>query len=157
MSTKAEIQAINKYNKEKTKCIMVRLNKTTDADIIAKIDSVPSKMGYIKNLIRKDMLQSKLNDAVEAFLRGKIKVVLPDVGYATDFLQSVQQVNPDIKWFDGHDVTDWYPYGCFDHFYMWVEQKDGASILKADGFYEVEKEDFIGDNVFWWIINWSAQ
>lgn len=65
MSTKAEIQAINKYNKEKTKCIMVRLNKTTDADILAKLDSVPSKMGYIKDLIRKDMLQNELHDNVK--------------------------------------------------------------------------------------------
>lgn len=55
MSTKAEIEAINRFNKEKTKCIQVRLNKNTDADILAKLEQVPSKMGYIKDLIRKDI------------------------------------------------------------------------------------------------------
>lgn len=55
MKTKAEIRASNKYNKEKTISVQLRLNKTTDADIISKLQSVPSKMGYIKELIRKDM------------------------------------------------------------------------------------------------------
>lgn len=55
MSTKAEIKAANRYNKENTKMIAFRLNHKNDADIIAKLEQVPSKMGYIKNLIRKDM------------------------------------------------------------------------------------------------------
>lgn len=55
MSTKAEIKAINKFNKEKTKSVQLRLNLKTDKDIIKKLDSVPSKMGYIKQLIRKDI------------------------------------------------------------------------------------------------------
>lgn len=55
MKTKAEIRASNKYNKEKTISVQLRLNKTTDADIIAKLATVPSKMGYIKELIRKDI------------------------------------------------------------------------------------------------------
>lgn len=59
MSTKAEIEAINRFNKEKTKCIQVRLNKNTDADILAKLEQVPSKMGYIKELIRKDIKENE--------------------------------------------------------------------------------------------------
>lgn len=55
MKTKAEIKAINKFNKEKTKCIQIRLNFNTDKDIIEKLDAVPSKMGYIKQLIREDI------------------------------------------------------------------------------------------------------
>lgn len=55
MKTKAEIRASNKYNKEKTISVQLRLNKITDADIIAKLATVPSKMGYIKELIRKDI------------------------------------------------------------------------------------------------------
>lgn len=31
----------------------------TEADIIAKLESVPNKSGYIKRLIREDMKQSK--------------------------------------------------------------------------------------------------
>ena len=59
MKTKAEIRASNKYNKEKTISVQLRLNKTTDADIITKLATVPSKMGYIKELIRKDIQCAK--------------------------------------------------------------------------------------------------
>lgn len=56
MSTKAEIKAINRYNKEYTKIIPLRLNLKNDTDIANKLEQVPSKMGYIKSLIRKDMI-----------------------------------------------------------------------------------------------------
>ena len=55
MATKAQIKASNKFNKHGTKSIMLRLNFNTDADVIKKLDSVPSKMGYVKKLIRKDI------------------------------------------------------------------------------------------------------
>lgn len=51
----AKIKAANKYNATHTKIIPIRLNLETDADILAQLESVSSKMGYIKNLIRKDM------------------------------------------------------------------------------------------------------
>lgn len=53
------IRAVNKFNKEKTKSVQVRLNMNTDADILAKLDSVESKMGYIKRLIREDITRNK--------------------------------------------------------------------------------------------------
>lgn len=53
--SEAKVRAVNKYNKEHTKCIQIRLNYNTDQDIIAKLEQVPSKMGYIKSLIRKDL------------------------------------------------------------------------------------------------------
>jgi hypothetical protein len=49
------IRAVNKFNREKTKSVQVRLNLNTDADILAKLDAVDSKMGYIKRLIREDL------------------------------------------------------------------------------------------------------
>lgn len=55
MTTATQRKAIDKFNKNKTKCIQIRLNKNTDADILAKLENVPSKMGYIKDLIRKDL------------------------------------------------------------------------------------------------------
>ena len=55
MANKAQIKASNKYNKEKTISVQIRLNKVKDADIIKQLDNVPSKMGYIKQLIRNDM------------------------------------------------------------------------------------------------------
>ena len=55
MKTAAEIKAINKFNKAKTKIYPVRLNFNTDKDIIEKLESVESKQGYIKELIRQDI------------------------------------------------------------------------------------------------------
>ena len=59
MASKAKIRANNKSNKKNTKTICVRLSFNTDADIIKKLDEVKSKMGYIKELIRKDMQAKK--------------------------------------------------------------------------------------------------
>lgn len=55
MATEAQLRAINKYNREQTISIAIRLNKKTDADIIEKLTSVSNKAGYIKSLIRKDI------------------------------------------------------------------------------------------------------
>ena len=55
MATEAQSKASDKYNKENTLCVLLRLNFSTDRDVIQKLESVPSKMGYIKELIRKDM------------------------------------------------------------------------------------------------------
>ena len=55
MASKAQIKASNKYNKEKTLTICLRLNKETDKDIIDILESVKSKQGYIKELIREDL------------------------------------------------------------------------------------------------------
>lgn len=59
MATPAKIRANNKSNKINTTMICVRLSYNTDADIIQKLDEVDSKMGYIKELIRKDMQAKK--------------------------------------------------------------------------------------------------
>lgn len=58
MATKAQIKASNKYDKENTKQISLRLNKKTDADILEHLETVGSKQGYIKELIRQDMKKS---------------------------------------------------------------------------------------------------
>ena len=50
--TKAELKAKAKYNKSKTRTYCLRLNKETDKDIIEILDSVTSKQGFIKELIR---------------------------------------------------------------------------------------------------------
>lgn len=50
--TKAELRAKAKYNKSKTRTYCLRLNLKTDKDIIEILDSVKSKQGFIKELIR---------------------------------------------------------------------------------------------------------
>lgn len=53
--------AVAKYNAKNTVQVPIRLNKKTDADILARLDEVPSKMGYVKALIRKDIASEKQN------------------------------------------------------------------------------------------------
>lgn len=60
MASEAKLRANSKSNKINTTMICVRLSYNTDADIIKKLDEVDSKMGYIKELIRKD-IQTKKN------------------------------------------------------------------------------------------------
>lgn len=59
MATKSEIKAATKYNAANTKLLQIRLNFKTDADIIAHLETVSSKMGYVKNLIRADMVKNR--------------------------------------------------------------------------------------------------
>ena len=51
--TKSEIQA--KYDKAHCKMFSLKMNLEYDADIIEKLASVPSMLGYIKQLIREDI------------------------------------------------------------------------------------------------------
>lgn len=44
-----------RWDRENTTVVTMKLNKNTDADIIEKLDSVPNKQGYIKELIRADI------------------------------------------------------------------------------------------------------
>lgn len=64
MTTEARRRAQYKYNKAHTKQTTLRLNRRTDADIIEHLQGLENKQGYIKRLIRLDMLQSLLDEAV---------------------------------------------------------------------------------------------
>lgn len=55
MSTDAQKRASLKYNVNNTTRVYVQLNNKTDADVIAKLNTVESKNGYIKELIRRDI------------------------------------------------------------------------------------------------------
>lgn len=45
-----------KYDAKATKQIKLKLNLTSDKDILDKLDEVDNKQGYIKELIRKDIM-----------------------------------------------------------------------------------------------------
>ena len=53
--TNAQIKAQAKYDKAHCVKLCLKLNDKTDADILARLDAVPNKQGYIKMLIRADM------------------------------------------------------------------------------------------------------
>ncbi len=51
----------DRYNKTKTTTVLLRLNKSTDADVINALEQQPNKSGYIKALIRADIKNKKEN------------------------------------------------------------------------------------------------
>lgn len=54
-TTNKQTIAQMKYDAKATKQIRMKLNIKSDADILAKLDEVDNKQGYIKDLIRKDI------------------------------------------------------------------------------------------------------
>ena len=54
-STEPQVRASIKYNKENTVQISLKLNRSTDADLIESMNRVTNKQGYIKELIRRDI------------------------------------------------------------------------------------------------------
>lgn len=54
-TSKAQKEAVRKYDATHTKQIMLKFNLETDADILAKLSEVENKQGYIKRLIREDI------------------------------------------------------------------------------------------------------
>lgn len=57
MTSEAQRRAGAKYDKEKTVGVYLKLNLTTDADILERLAQVDNKQGYIKELIRRDINQ----------------------------------------------------------------------------------------------------
>lgn len=55
MASDAQIRASARYNATNTIQVAIRLNRTTDADVIKRLASVESKAGYIKALVREDI------------------------------------------------------------------------------------------------------
>lgn len=49
----------NAWKKEHNRMISVRYNIETDRDILEKLDSVPNKADYIRQLIRQDIASKK--------------------------------------------------------------------------------------------------
>ena len=55
MATESQRRAQAKYDKANTKQVAIKLNITTDADILEWLAKQPNKQGYIKQLIRRDI------------------------------------------------------------------------------------------------------
>ena len=54
-----------KYDQANCTFYYLKFNNKTDADVIAKLASVPSKQDYIRRLIRKDMADTTTNTKEE--------------------------------------------------------------------------------------------
>lgn len=55
MISDAKKKAQQKYDKENTKQVILKLNRKTDADIIKKLEIIDNIQGYMKNLVRSDL------------------------------------------------------------------------------------------------------
>ena len=59
MASDSRKKAVAKYDAANTKQVKFKLNLKTDADILAKLESVENKQAYFKQLIRNDIQNSK--------------------------------------------------------------------------------------------------
>ena len=56
-NTEAQKRAQAKYDKANTYMLSVKLNRETDKDILDRLQKESNMAGYIKELIRRDMVQ----------------------------------------------------------------------------------------------------
>jgi hypothetical protein len=62
MVSESQLRAQAKYDKANTIQIKLKLNKKTDADIIKALESCNNKQGFIKDLIRSEILRDNSID-----------------------------------------------------------------------------------------------
>lgn len=55
MTSEAQKRAGRKYDQENTLVVTLKLNKKTDAEIIAQLQRIGNRQGYIKSLILDDI------------------------------------------------------------------------------------------------------
>lgn len=51
-TSKAQLEAVDRYDKQNTTSLHIKLNKKTDKDLIQALETVESKQGLIKQLLR---------------------------------------------------------------------------------------------------------
>lgn len=57
-----------RYDRDNIVRLSMKLNKKTDADVLKKLDSVSSKQGYVKSLIRND-IEQELTPGKDGFIK----------------------------------------------------------------------------------------
>ena len=58
-TSEAKMRANSKYEKKHIRQILLKFHKTHEEEIIEKLDSVPSKNNYIRQLILQDLEREK--------------------------------------------------------------------------------------------------
>ena len=58
MPSESMKKAIAKYDAANTTKVIMKLNLKADADILARLEAVGNKQGYIKRLIREDIAKN---------------------------------------------------------------------------------------------------
>lgn len=75
---KAASQRTARYMQNTHKAVQIHFHHTIDADIIARLESVPNKAGYIKALIRADIAKPAFVCKGEAFLYWQANEATPE-------------------------------------------------------------------------------
>lgn len=102
--------AQDRYNKRMTKQLVIRLNTKTDADVIGRLETVDSKAGYIKRLIRADMEEDMTRYTID-------NIVEPEA------LTHLLFVNPHFETEADEDMRDYIIVGYLD---ACAERKPGT-------------------------------
>lgn len=100
MTTDAQKEAKRKYRKANIRQLNLEFNKKTDADIVKRLDQVENMQGYIKNLIKKDMLLNPDKKSTEPLIKDeKIKKLLGEV---VELELTVNELNKRFDEFNKH-------------------------------------------------------
>lgn len=70
--TAAQKKASEKYDRQHTRQVVLKLNLNSDADILQKFAEIENRQGYIKSLIRKDLRGDKnilTQDSIRLLIR----------------------------------------------------------------------------------------
>ena len=59
MSEKKQVTKYDRYNAKASRYFSLKFNRSTDAELIEKLEQVGSINGYIRRLIREDIERSK--------------------------------------------------------------------------------------------------
>ena len=58
-AAQATMTAKERYDAKTAVYVSLKLNRGTDSDVLRRLEAVPSKQGYIKELIRADIAKDK--------------------------------------------------------------------------------------------------
>lgn len=95
MATEAMKRAAAKYDKENTVGVYLKLNKKSDADVIAALGAIENKQGYIKALIREDVDLKKPKYVVQYF--GKSKGVIVEQIEASNDAEAIEKAKEKLR------------------------------------------------------------
>ena len=131
MTTTAQKKAQTKYDKTHTRSVLFKLNLTTDADILAKLDDVENRQGYIKQLIRRDIRGDQSVLSIEAMsyllrplaIKHRLKAVYLFGSYARGEARPESDVDLVIEGGSIHSA---------DEYFSLVDQIETALGKKAD-------------------------
>ena len=113
------------YNSDRknTRFYGLKLSRSTDAELIAKLDSVDSIQGYIKNLIKNDIKEGKKMTRIDCIMDNYDKICETMVNHYQEALEAAGRTQYAIYiWDDGSLEVECEPAGNSS---SWLQPRDG--------------------------------